>query len=156
MIFRSAALCILVLISSCSAKVTQTTTNLDLVVPVGGVSYTCASYGSFTDLSTCETTTLAVCNGAVQVFPDATVATCYTPVVGWESCASTPASLEYTGWTNDLSAANTQVRSLIGCSSTTCACLAIQCTECCIAGTTCGVGGVQTFPNCSDVVNCPL
>ncbi len=123
-------------VSSCTGIVEQNLLAAPTATPI--VTFSCAaSFGAYDNLSDCNLATSANCTSTWENFPNGSTALCYMPVAGWQSCQANPATWIYTennwciGPVATLPDASTHVqyerqRSVISCSSTTCACNSTQ------------------------------
>ena len=117
--------------------------------PASLTSYNCSYFGQFDTLTACYTTTFANCDFQWQTFPGGGFGVCYLPVAGWQACATTPTAWTYSVYSNWCNTGTTdallnkiykQARSVIGCTSTVCACLTPQTiSRNCTATVDCGV-----------------
>ena len=102
------------------------------ISPTPTPTYTCAYESMFDTLDSCQTATLANCSSQYVTFPNGGIAQCFGPATGWQSCLLSPATWTYSVYqacADSGSGLYYGSRSVIGCSSTTCACLDTQVTK---------------------------
>lgn len=152
-----AIILITVFVGGCSGIV-ETVEGVDAAAGSTPVpTYNCSYYSEYDSLSDCQSATSANCSWEWKAFPSGGSGVCYKPVVGWESCASTPATWIYTPWNltcRDSGTLYRIARSVVSCSNTVCACLAPQAvTATCSDGVDCA--GLVAIPTPSPTPNCP-